>query len=83
VQPPIGLVEKLKMNSNRYLKFWLPVIGLHALHQLEESISFFKWYIENAAKIPYCLLITSIDNAKTAITHPEYFIFASLGQPYY
>jgi hypothetical protein len=71
------------MNSNKYLKFWLPVIGLHALHQLEESINFFQWYIENATKIPNCFLITSIDNAKTAITHPEYFIFASLGQPYY
>ncbi len=59
---------------------WLPVIGLHALHQLEESISFFQWYIDNAQLIPHWLLITSLDNAKTAITHPAYFIIASFGQ---
>lgn len=68
------------MKTNRYLKMWLPIIGLHALHQLEESISFFQWYIENATKIPNWLLITSTDNARTAITHPEYFVFATLGQ---
>ncbi len=68
------------MKTNRFFKLWFPIIGLHALHQLEESISFFQWYIENATKIPQWLLILSIENAKTASMHPEYFIFATLGQ---
>ncbi len=68
------------MKTNRFLKLWFPIIGLHALHQLEESISFFQWYIENAPQIPQWLLILSIENAKTATIHPEYFIFATLGQ---
>lgn len=71
------------MKTNRLLKLWLPIIGLHALHQLEESISFFQWYIENATKIPKWLLITSTDNARIIITHPEYFILVSFGQLFF
>ena len=56
------------------------MIGLHGLHQLEESISFFQWYIDNEDKIPNWLLITSIENGKTIINHPEYFILASFAQ---
>ena len=56
------------------------MIGLHGLHQLEESISFFQWYIDNESKIPNWLLITSIENGKTIINHPEYFILASFAQ---
>lgn len=68
------------MNSNKYLKFWLPIIGLHALHQLEESISLFQWYIDSANRLPKWLLITSLENAKKIILHPEYFILASAAQ---
>lgn len=75
--------QQTNMKTTRLLKLWLPIIGLHALHQLEESISFFQWYIENASKIPNWLLITSINNARIVITHPEYFILASLGQLFF
>jgi hypothetical protein len=71
------------MESNRYLKFWLPIIGLHALHQLEESISFFQWYIEFANKIPKWLLIQNLENANTIVNHPEYFILASFAQLFF
>lgn len=68
------------MNSNRYFKLWLPIIGLHALHQIEESISFFSWYIENAEKIPKYLLILDINNASKAVEHPIYFVYATIIQ---
>ena len=68
------------MATNRYLKLWMPIIGLHALHQLEESISFFQWYFDYADKIPKWLLIINLNIAKTIILHPEYFILASIGQ---
>ena len=66
--------------DNIFLKFWKPIIGLHALHQLEESISFFQWYIDYADKIPKCLLILNLNIAEMAVSHPEYFIVASVGQ---
>jgi len=66
--------------DNIYLKFWKPIIGLHALHQLEESISFFQWYIDCADKIPKSLLILNLNIAEMAVSHPEYFIVASVGQ---
>ena len=53
------------------------MIGLHGLHQLEESISFFNWYVENEQQIPKSLLLTSIENGKTVINHPEYFALSS------
>ena len=59
------------------------MIGLHGLHQLEESISFFQWYIDNEGKIPNWLLITSIENGKTIVNHPEYFIIASFTQLFF
>lgn len=68
------------MKTNRLLKLWLPIIGLHTLHQLEESISFFQWYIENSVKIPKWLLITPVENVRRMSIHPEYFFFATLGQ---
>lgn len=71
------------MAQNKYLKLWRPIIGLHSLHQVEESISFFQWYIDVSDKIPKWLLILDTTNAKTAITHPEYFILASLTQIFF
>lgn len=68
------------MVINKYLKLWFPVITLHALHQLEESICFFQWYIDNAHKIPDWLLIQTTENAQTAVDNPEYFILASVAQ---
>lgn len=56
------------------------MIGLHGLHQLEESISFFQWYIDNASKIPNWLLIQNLGNANKIINHPEFFILASIAQ---
>lgn len=63
-----------------YTKLWLSIIGLHALHQIEESISFFGWYIECYDRIPDWLHIQSADNARLVVAHPEYFIFATLLQ---
>jgi len=69
--------------DNIYLKLWKPIIGLHALHQLEESISFFQWYIDYADKIPKWLLILNLDIAKMTIVHPEYFIVATIAQIFF
>ena len=44
-------------------------MGLHALHQVEESISFWQWYIDFVDKIPHLV------NAD-----PEYFVWASIEQ---
>jgi hypothetical protein len=63
---------------NNYFKLWLPIIAVHALHQLEESISFFQWYIDHAANIPAGLQILSTENANRAVQHPGYFIAASI-----
>ena len=68
------------MGINRFFKLWLPIIGLHALHQMEESISFFQWYVDNFHKIPDWLLIIDPHNANRLVLHPEYFIFASIAQ---
>ena len=38
-------------------KLWASMIGLHALHQIEESISFFKWEMEQIGKVPDWLII--------------------------
>jgi len=69
--------------DNIYLKLWKPIIGLHALHQLEESISFFQWYIDSADKIPKCLLILNLKIAEMATSHREYFIASSLAQIFF
>lgn len=65
---------------NRFIKFWFLIFGLHALHQLEESISFFQWYIDNSVNIPGWLLIINVENAKTFAAHPGYFILATFLQ---
>lgn len=69
--------------QNRYLKLWMPIIGLHALHQLEESIGFFQWYIDNADKIPKWLLIVSVEHAKKLVDYPSLFIIASFAQIFF
>ena len=58
------------MKTNKYIHLWLPIIGLHALHQVEESISFWQWYIDFVDKIPQWLQLPRI----------EYFVWASIGQ---
>ena len=69
------------MKTNKYIHLWLPIIGLHALHQVEESISFWQWYIDFVDKIPQWLQLPRIaENAHLANEHPEYFIGASIGQ---
>ncbi len=69
------------MQTNKYLSLWLPIMGLHALHQVEESISFWQWYIDFGDKIPTWLQLPRIsDNAHLAHDHPEYFVGASIGQ---
>ena len=69
------------MQTNRYIHFWLPIMGLHALHQVEESISFWQWYIDFVDKVPQWLQLPRIaENAHLANEHPEYFIGASIGQ---
>ena len=69
------------MQTNRYIHLWLPIMGLHALHQLEESISFLQWYIDFVDKIPQWLQLPRIaENAHLANEHPEYFVWASIGQ---
>lgn len=68
------------MNANRYLPLWLPAIGLHALHQVEESIGFFAWYADNAAAIPQWARIIGVAHAQIAVAHPAYFVAASLAQ---
>jgi len=56
-------------------------MGLHALHQVEESISFWQWYIDFVDKIPQWLQLPRIaENAHLANEHPEYFVWASIGQ---
>ena len=71
------------MAINRYFKLWLPIIGLHTLHQIEESINFFQWYVDNAHKIPDWLLIVNLSNANRLILHPAYFIFATIAQIFF
>ena len=69
------------MQTNRYIHLWLPIMGLHALHQVEESISFWQWYIDFIDKIPQWLQLPRIaENAHLANEHPEYFVWASIGQ---
>ena len=69
------------MQTNRYIDLWLPIMGLHALHQVEESISFWQWYIDFVDKIPQWLQLPRIaENAHLANEHPEYFVWASIGQ---
>ena len=69
------------MQTNRYIHLWLPIMGLHALHQVEESISFWQWYIDFVDKIPQWLQLPRIaENAHLATEHPEYFVWASIGQ---
>ena len=69
------------MQTNKYIHLWLPIMGLHALHQVEESISFWQWYIDFVDKIPQWLQLPRIaENAHLANEHPEYFIGASIGQ---
>ena len=48
------------METNKYIHLWLPIIGLHTLHQLEESISFWQWYIDFVDKIPQWLQFSKI-----------------------
>ena len=69
------------MRANTYLSLWLPIMGLHALHQVEESISFWQWYIDFVDKIPSWLQLPRIsENAYLVNAHPEYFVWASIGQ---
>ena len=69
------------MQTNKYIHLWLPIIGLHALHQVEESISFWQWYIDFVDKIPQWLQLPRIaEHAHLANQHPEYFVWASIGQ---
>ena len=69
------------MKTNKYLHLWLPIMGLHALHQVEESISFWQWYIDFVDKIPSWLQLPRIsENAHLVNAHPEYFVWASIGQ---
>ena len=69
------------METNKYIHLWLPIMGLHALHQVEESISFWQWYIDFVDKIPQWLQLPRIaENAHLANEHPEYFVWASIGQ---
>ena len=63
------------------MHLWLPIMGLHALHQVEESISFWQWYIDFVDKIPSWLQLLRIsENAHLVNAHPEYFVWASIGQ---
>lgn len=69
------------MSGNKYIYLWLPIMGLHALHQIEESISFWQWYIDFVDKIPEWLKVSRIlENAHLANAHTEYFVWASVGQ---
>ena len=69
------------MSGNKYIYLWLPIMGLHALHQIEESISFWQWYIDFVDKIPEWLKVSRIlENAHLANANPEYFVWASVGQ---
>ena len=56
-------------------------MGLHALHQVEESISFWQWYIDFVDKIPSWLQLPKIsENAHLVNADSEYFVWASIGQ---
>ena len=69
------------METNKYIHLWLPIIGLHTLHQLEESISFCQWYIVFVDKIPQWLhLPRNAVSVLLANEYPEYFVGASVGQ---
>ena len=69
------------MQTNKHLHLWFPTMGLHALHQVEESISFWQWYIDFVDKIPSWLQLPRVlESAHLTIAHPEYFIGASIGQ---
>ena len=69
------------MQTNKHLHLWFPTMGLHALHQLEESISFWQWYIDFVDKIPSWLQLSRVlESAHLTVAHPEYFIGASIGQ---
>ena len=58
------------MKTNKYLHLWLPIMGLHALHQVEESISFWQWYIDFVDKIPSWLQLPRIsENAHLVKAH--------------
>ena len=68
------------MNHNRYYAKWLPALGLHALHQVEESISFFQWYLDHETDIPRWLLIVSGEHAAMLVRRPELFVAATVAQ---
>ena len=48
------------MKTNKYLSLWFPMMGLHALHQVEESISFWQWDIDFVDKIPSWLQLLRV-----------------------
>ena len=68
------------MQNNRYSGLWFPAIGLHALHQIEEGISFFSWYADHAALMPGWIRIISASRAETWAQHPDLFALVSAGQ---
>lgn len=69
------------MKTNKYLHLWLPIMRLHALHQVEESISFWQWYIDFVDKIPSWFQLPRIsENAHLVNADSEYFVWASIGQ---
>lgn len=67
------------LNNNNNLKLWFAVFGMHVVHQLEESISFFDWYVQYADQMGRWAIL-EVSTARLAIDHPMYFVFASLGQ---
>ncbi len=66
--------------ANRYTKLWLSAIGLHALHQVEEAIDFFRWYRDNYHHIPGWLAILSLERAERVVREPGLFVLASTAQ---
>ena len=83
----VGLIESSPkpkgpnaVNGNRYLTLWLSAIGLHALHQIEESIAFFSWYVQNADHIALWARIVTVERAETWAQHPGWFAAGSVAQ---
>jgi len=70
----------MAIKENRYLPVWFPAIGLHLLHQVEESISFFDWYAANAGEIAPLARIVSVAHAEAWSRSPGMFATASAAQ---
>jgi hypothetical protein len=74
--------DRLFVISNQQkilLELWVAIIGLHALHQIEESMGFFRWVYVHIDELPKWVTF-NLKAFTLGMEKPVYFLIASLGQ---